>query len=1303
MKRKRILALVMAAVFTMTGVGESAVFAAEFSDQEVFEEITESEEADVIEAEESVADDVAVFESEQETETPDSEVVEFEEIIEETPIAEEQTGDVVMNAPAEDFAEGETALFDDGTSDVLFTDETSDIYEGYLETDYLFFAGDDDVPLDDHGEFYVKNSVYPDGEWLTGYIHDDIRIVEESSEGNVSWEHDTDRESFLISMSEAGTATLELTFNFEDEEFSCKQQITFKAVDVIYGCSQRVEQLGVLEPDMLLEGRETLISTSLCAYRLDDEEDIFDYTVKWTHNGGEDVHLEVDEEDSTYAYILVDSDPDYSDFTVTANFYSADGTEFLISCSSNYNVIDAMYVITLEDENGDRFSADILEVNESMVIYPVITEYSAATGDDGAVVDNSGFTFSVRNWDSQVVSILDEAGNVPDGEVYITVQPLTITRLSEGYSELVIDVYRNDTDTEESRWACGAWYEIDDFTYKVVTKSDSMDEYDELNYIMSSEETAEFSLKYPSSCELKTSVYAKINGNYEILENPENNGITLSADKVVVDPSALTIEKDLILHFEFELYQGDEVKCTKDTYVTIIKPSVEYLPYYAEGEIISGLVGETATIYSGSIVIRDKDFPDESWFDWNCDSCEIISGDDVIDVYKDSDGYYKIKYLKPGTAKIECKYKLYEKDEFVTYNYTVKAVNERYYFWDCSPYNADGEYQSVYYPGQSATFLPGIQVQGTDGERRRIDSDGYVIKYKVNTSESQNPQNFEITGLDTWTPKATVKATASAGDSLLLKGTLYKKLDNGELEYACEGPIMSYFGMYVEDQKTYDLKLTGNDGKILSYDNSVTEMKVGDSLQIHKELMEHSPANPEGKAVDLVPGTATWKISVNSDFLEYFKITDAAGNDFTLQDIDDENELVQNCDTDFILTMVKELPADLEQVIEFFFAVQYGEITTNRSVRVDCSKCTHNYRLLATIQEPSCDSEGVGEYVCDNKKCNRVIVVKEIPKTGHSWKTTTTPATCTADGKSVNVCENCTLTGETKVLPKTGHTWSAWKTTSNAVKFSNGNIIIGEQQRSCSGCKSIESKPLKQHQATIKLSSKAFKMKKGQTMNTFTVTMAEGDYVTSIKPVKSTVVSVTKWNKDGTCTLKAKKTGSTDITVTLASGKTAKAKVTVKTDVITTKKIKDVPKTATVNVKKSITLDPTITPFNSSQKVTYKSSNNKIAKVSSTGKITGVAPGKATITVTSGSKTAKCTVTVPGIKVSKSSVTLKKGQTAKLTVNKYGISGKVTYTSKKPSVATVNAKGKITAKKKGKTTITIKAGSFKKTCKVTVK
>ena len=85
----------------------------------------------------------------------------------------------------------------------------------------------------------------------------------------------------------------------------------------------------------------------------------------------------------------------------------------------------------------------------------------------------------------------------------------------------------------------------------------------------------------------------------------------------------------------------------------------------------------------------------------------------------------------------------------------------------------------------------------------------------------------------------------------------------------------------------------------------------------------------------------------------------------------------------------------------------------------------------------------------------------------------------------------------------------------------------------------------------------------------------------------------------------------------------------------------------------------------------------------------------------------KVTITVPvtSIKLNKSSVTLKKGETSQLTatVSPDNATNKtVTYSSSNTKVAKVSSSGKITAVGGGTATITAKAGGKTATCKVTV-
>lgn len=133
--------------------------------------------------------------------------------------------------------------------------------------------------------------------------------------------------------------------------------------------------------------------------------------------------------------------------------------------------------------------------------------------------------------------------------------------------------------------------------------------------------------------------------------------------------------------------------------------------------------------------------------------------------------------------------------------------------------------------------------------------------------------------------------------------------------------------------------------------------------------------------------------------------------------------------------------------------------------------------------------------------------------------------------------------------------------------------------------------------------------------------------------------------------------------------------------------------------------------------VKWETSNKKVVTVTNKGKITGKKVGKATITVTTdkgakasitvyvkAKKVATKKVTVKNAKTDRvvKKVTLKKGKklTLKVVTNPITTPDKVTFKSSKKSVAAVTNKGVITAKKKGKATITVKSG--KKTVKVQI-
>ena len=149
---------------------------------------------------------------------------------------------------------------------------------------------------------------------------------------------------------------------------------------------------------------------------------------------------------------------------------------------------------------------------------------------------------------------------------------------------------------------------------------------------------------------------------------------------------------------------------------------------------------------------------------------------------------------------------------------------------------------------------------------------------------------------------------------------------------------------------------------------------------------------------------------------------------------------------------------------------------------------------------------------------------------------------------------------------------------------------------------------------------------------------------------------------------------------------------------------------AYVEKGKTMTLKATVTPETLEDKsVTWESSDPKIVKVSSAGKIKGVKYGTATITCTSVATGAKatCQVTVGKVIISMSEFSLKRSRTNMLTATVYptDLADKsVIWESSDTQIATVTSKGKVKGIAAGTATITCTsvATGLKGTCTVTV-
>lgn len=129
----------------------------------------------------------------------------------------------------------------------------------------------------------------------------------------------------------------------------------------------------------------------------------------------------------------------------------------------------------------------------------------------------------------------------------------------------------------------------------------------------------------------------------------------------------------------------------------------------------------------------------------------------------------------------------------------------------------------------------------------------------------------------------------------------------------------------------------------------------------------------------------------------------------------------------------------------------------------------------------------------------------------------------------------------------------------------------------------------------------------------------------------------------------------------------------------------------TVNMASISNLSPTVS-YRATGAVSVDKSGNVSGKSAGTGKVY--------VKVTAGGKSVTRTVTIKvGDITGKSSVKVKKSITLKVS----GITGKVKWSVDKSKFAKISQKGKLTAKKKGKVTVTAKVGKITMKKKITIK
>ncbi len=140
-----------------------------------------------------------------------------------------------------------------------------------------------------------------------------------------------------------------------------------------------------------------------------------------------------------------------------------------------------------------------------------------------------------------------------------------------------------------------------------------------------------------------------------------------------------------------------------------------------------------------------------------------------------------------------------------------------------------------------------------------------------------------------------------------------------------------------------------------------------------------------------------------------------------------------------------------------------------------------------------------------------------------------------------------------------------------------------------------------------------------------------------------------------------------------------------------------------ISMGKTTQVRATYAKKNVTTKVSWKSSNKKVATINKKGVVTAKSCGTSYITAKyKGATSSRIKITVTSTKLNKTSVKLAGSKTYKLTAKYNKKNVKPSYKSSNAYIATVNKDGKITALKKGTATITASYKGSTAKCKVTV-
>ena len=479
-------------------------------------------------------------------------------------------------------------------------------------------------------------------------------------------------------------------------------------------------------------------------------------------------------------------------------------------------------------------------------------------------------------------------------------------------------------------------------------------------------------------------------------------------------------------------------------------------------------------------------------------------------------------------------------------------------------------------------------------------------------------------------------------------------------------------------------KATLNDDDVLQVIGIQINMADNNNLPAEVAALQTNETftiNPAGTAVESVEITLSDGTAVASSYtygdtekieLRATVLPEAADQDVTWTS---ENESVAIVNNDGVVTLLKAGEAKITATAggvskSVFFTVNKKTLTVAPSALPDITVSDNNIEAAANA--------AVGNYALENVE--NVSLVK-----GTDY--TVSEPQISADKKyySITITLSDDADGKYELSTTTLKGYISYELASVALNNDTLNLVAGADGRQLVATTTPDNALLDNLTFTYKSD------------NETVATVDENGLVTPLKAGTATI------------TVTAKADVTTNGMPLYTRTATAKCTVTVTDIAIPATSIKLDTDSKTMSVGDKAKLTATVTPADSTDKVVWESSNEKVATVDANGNITAQAAGTAKITATAGTVSAECTVTVEAAKVTevkldKTAVSLKAGETAQLTATVLpdnAADKTVTWTSSDEKVATV-VNGKITAVAAGKATITATAGGKSAACTVTV-